>query len=168
MTISKTIALSLSFLFFIACTTSPKDRPRDPAFAKLTAHFLGDLWKTYPNFALHMGIETYAHTLKIPNKKSREEDRQFLEKYRTQFLNTNNDKLSIGQITDKELILNSIDRSLWELDSFKSYEWNPSRYNIGNALDTLLASEKMSEGEKLRAISQQLGLAPPVLPSCQK
>ncbi|MCB0453748.1 MAG: hypothetical protein KDC94_12870, partial [Aequorivita sp.] len=72
--------MSLSALFFLACTTTPQDRPDNKDFSQAVDKYLQELWDLNPGFAAHMGLSQYDDILKIPNKEARDKDVEFAKK----------------------------------------------------------------------------------------
>ncbi|MCB0379069.1 MAG: DUF885 domain-containing protein [Bdellovibrionales bacterium] len=152
----KTIVLSLSALFFLACTTTPQDRPDNKDFSQAVDKYLQELWDLNPGFAAHMGLSQYDDILKIPNKEARDKDVEFAKKEIAVFENFKDEDLSFSQRTDRDLILNSMKRDIWENETFRSFEWNPMMYNVGGAVSIVLESQKKDLDEKLKALSKKL------------
>ena len=157
--ISKTTAIYLIpflliFTFSQSCS-SLKKPGENKKFSDLTQRFFEDCWKTHPGFATQVGLSGY-DPIEIPDQKSRKKKIEFYKKYLSSFQAMDESQLSIGQIMDRKLILNRLERSLWSIEVFKTYEWNPAMYNIGGIIDSLLENKKRPMGDRLKDLSQSL------------
>ena len=57
---------------------------------------------------------------------------------------------------DKQLIRDFIDGQYFQLNELKSYEWNPSQYNLGGQFFTVLNYRDHSLEKRLQNISEKL------------
>ena len=148
------ISFLLIFVFSQSCS-SLKKRPDNKEFSDLTERFFRDCWETHPQFATEVGLSGY-DPIEIPDQNSRKKKLEFYKKYLPLFRAMDESQLSIGQVMDRKLILNRLERSLWSIGVFKTHEWNPAMYNIGRIIDNLLEKKKRPIGERLRDLSQNL------------
>ncbi len=150
---------SFSTVLFFSCqnqSTETAAQSQDVAFDQFKNNFIEQLWETYPGWATYEGYYKYADILTIPNQATRDKESSFinairdsLEKYPTQNLKPNNQ-------TDFKMIQNFLNSNEWENNTFKSFEWNPSQYNVGGSINRLFISDYKSLDEKLRDISKKM------------
>jgi uncharacterized protein (DUF885 family) len=128
--------------------------------SQLEERFFKDLWTQFPGWATAVGLHEYDAQLKIPNAQSREEKRQIFSKYKTELAQIDTKNLSALERMDIEILINFVDSLLWDLDVFKSYEWDPSTYNVGDTVASVLEGNTKPENEKLLSLSEKLALVP--------
>ena len=149
--------LALSFLI-TSCATG--DKENDPQFEQLTQKFLKEFWEVNPGYASHLGLSEYDKILPIPNAEARETKVKFSETYLGMFNATKDEDLSYAQRTDKKLIVNELESTIWYIKEFKSHEWNPAAYNIGGAVSSVLEKEKRPLEDRIKDLSEKLLKAP--------
>ncbi len=136
--------------------TSLRDKEDDPKFKELSQKFLDEFWEFHPSYASQLGLEKYDSILEIPNASQRADRTAFYVKYLDRFQEVKDDELSFAQRTDKELIINELEGSLWSYNQFRPFEWNPSAYNIGNAVSSVLEKEKRPINDRIKDLSEKL------------
>jgi uncharacterized protein (DUF885 family) len=117
----------------------------DSLFDAFKQNFVEDLWKMYPSWASSQGYHKYDSLLVVPNDESRARELAFCKGTSVMLKTLDLSKLSDNNKTDYYMIENQINSTEWAINSFKSYEWNPSNYNIcgefaemlGNNYDSL-------------------------------
>ncbi len=144
----------------VASCTSLRDKEDDPKFADLTQKFLDEFWEVHPSYASQLGLSKYDAILEIPDEDNRKKRTAFYEKYVERFKAVEEDELSFAQRTDRELILNQLEGSLWSYNEFRPFEWNPSAYNIGSAVSSVLEKEKRPLNDRIKDISEKLLKSP--------
>lgn len=140
----KKICLVLSIaILAIACknntTTNNSNLPEtNPQFDNYKSTFIEQLWKQYPAWASGQGYHNYDSVLVIPNDDARQSELAFakaqldsLKKYDAQLLSANNK-------TDYYIIENQLQSIIWNINEFKSFEWNPSEYNVSSTFAEML------------------------------
>ncbi len=118
----------------IATTTNNMDAP----FEKLKGQFLESLWETYPDWAMDVGYHKYDSVLIVPDAASRSREISFANNYLDSLKKFDLTKLSDNNKTDYYLIENTLKRILWAINDQKSYEWNPSEYNVSGSFAGML------------------------------
>ena len=117
----------------------------DSLFDAFKQNFVEDLWKMYPSWASSQGYHKYDSLLVVPNDESRAREMAFCKGTSAMLKTLNLSKLSDNNKTDYYMIENQINSTEWVINNFKSYEWNPSQYNVcgefaemlGNNYDSL-------------------------------
>ena len=80
----------------------------------------------------------------------------------------NFDSLSANNKTDYKLIQNFVDGLRFNVNEFKSYEWDPAGYNLGDAIFGVMDYQGMPLDEKLRNLSKKLANAPAYFQAAKK
>ncbi len=143
----KNTILSISILFLlISC--SPKDENK--VFDKYKNTFVENLWKLSPDWASSQGYHKYDNVLIVPNIEYRESQLLFikqnldsLKKYPVNDLNNNNK-------TDLYIIKNQLESMDFYINEYKSYQWNPSEYNVCGAFAEILNGDYDSLENRLK------------------
>ncbi|WP_317897524.1 DUF885 domain-containing protein [Aurantibacillus circumpalustris] len=130
----KKIILSLALLSFISCTQTPQ-KERIKEFQNLDfnfykAHFVERLWKLYPEWASSVGYHNYDSVLTVPDQMQREKELAFFRTNLDSLKQFDISRLSEQNKTDLYMITDFLKGGDWGLTSLKSYEWNPSNYNV--------------------------------------
>lgn len=149
-----------SFFTLVSCSTPIKDRTDSASFADLTHKFLNDYWQAYPALASQNGLVEFDAILEIPDRVTRDNQLAFAKKYREVFTAVPDDELSFRQRTDKNLVLNELNAAIWSLETFKSFEWDPSLFNLGTTIGAVLDKENRPVEERLKDLSDKLVKSP--------
>ncbi|OFY87902.1 MAG: hypothetical protein A3F72_03260 [Bacteroidetes bacterium RIFCSPLOWO2_12_FULL_35_15] len=122
----------------------------NPQFDKYKEQFIENLWKIYPGWASSQGYHKYDSILIVPNEESRSKELAFaksnLDSLKTYDLNS----LSDNNKTDYYMIENQLKSIDWSINEQKSFEWNPSEYNVSGAFAEMLNGNYDSLDIRLR------------------
>lgn len=128
---------------FAACTnTTDKKTVQDmnAAFDQYKAGFVEALWKVYPVWASSQGYHRYDSILVVPDDAARTRELDFakanldsLKRYKPEALNDNNQ-------TDYHMIGQQLSSIVWNLTEQKSFQWDPSGYNVGETFASMLVN----------------------------
>lgn len=130
--------------------TSGKES-KDTLFNTFKDKFVNDLWEMYPDWATGVGNHRYDSVLMIPNEENRKAKIAFSKRYLDSLSSYKDKHLDENNKTDKALIANFLESSIWGLEKFKSYEWDPSNYNIGGTVSEILNNKKETLSNKVAA-----------------
>ncbi len=143
------------FFQFVACVHSGKS-PDNKEFSDLTRSFLKELWETHPDWASKSGLSEYDSILEIPDRQTYDKKLDFYKKHLTLFKKFDETRLSVSQITDRQLILNKMEKGIWTIEIFKPHEWNPARHNIGPSVSAVLDKRSIPLDERLESLNEKL------------
>lgn len=140
----KNIFIALSITLFFSCNTEKKSEDinvnQDEKFNVFKEHFVLNLWKQYPGWASSQGFHNYDSVLTVPNQEQRNNELAFcnsnLDSLKTFSLNA----LSDNNKTDYYMIEAQLKSSQWYINEYKSFEWNPSDYNVCGGFAEILAN----------------------------
>ena len=122
----------------------------NPKFDRYKEQFIEDLWKVYPGWASSQGYHKYDSVLIVPTDESRAKELAFsksnLDSLKTYDLNS----LSDNNKTDYYMIENQLKSIDWAINEQKSFEWNPSEYNVSGAFAEMLNGNYDSLDIRLR------------------
>ena len=125
-------------------------------FANYKENFIEKLWEQNPSWALYNGFYKYDDKLNVPTAKSRVADLKNAKQALSELQKFNPKTLSATDATDYFILENALQSSVWYTEEFKSYEWNPSSYNVAGAFGLILNTDYKSLDERLRTISTRM------------
>ncbi len=134
--------------------------PADPAFDRYKGHFLDALWKQYPDWATSAGYHRYDSVLVIPDEQSRRNDLAFVKAQLDSLNQFEVGRLSALNQIDYCLIQNQLRSTRWEIDTLRSYEWNPASYNVIGSFAFILSEPYAPLATRLRRFHQKMAAIP--------
>ena len=137
-------------------------------FSQFSEIFIADLWQQYPGWSLWAGYGKYDHILSVPDQVSREKNKIWLNAQLVALTAYNPDKLSANEKTDYYLIKNLLDKGIWEQETFKSWQWNPSSYNVAGGFAKIINSRFEEEDKKLSKVLTRLENVPAYYQAAQE
>lgn len=161
------LAIALSFAGLGGCQTqeNPTATPETQAsqqqnFATFSSQFIDDLWKESPTWALYSGFHQYDGVLKVPNAKNRALSLAFNKQELSKLASFDLDKLSANELIDYRLIENLLRRDIWEIEQFKSWQWDPSAYNVAGGFAQLINEDFAPLDTRLRSVLARMENVP--------
>ena len=118
------------------------------------------LWEMYPGWATSQGYHKYDSVLVIPDKVERQNELNFASWIEGGLEKFSFDSLNANDRTDYRLIQNFAQGIRFSVNELRSYEWDPSAYNLGEGFFDIMDYKKESLDERLRAISIKLKSVP--------
>ncbi|CCQ10067.1 lipoprotein, putative [Pseudoalteromonas luteoviolacea B = ATCC 29581] len=140
--------------------TEVKSESQDQQFSAFSAQFIEDLWKQYPEASSWAGYGKYDDIITIPNDATRKSNREFVDTQLTKLRAFDVNTLTNANKIDYRLIENSLLQSIWEDEKFKSYQWDPSQYNVAYGFANILNSRFKSQDEKYQLVLNRLQYVP--------
>ena len=110
----------------------------NPQFEKYKSSFIEELWKTYPGWASSQGYHKYDSLLVVPDDASRVKELAFLKANLDSLKIVDLGGLSDNNKTDYYMIENQLKSIEWTINEEKTYQWNPSEYNVSGAFAEIL------------------------------
>lgn len=165
-----TIALALGGLN--ACQSQPSPEAKgnqliaaikadqNQQFQRFSQQFIDDFWKQAPTYALYSGYHKYDATLEIPDAASRTAMLAFIAKYQGLLTAFDTDALTPANLIDYRLIENQLASSKWEINDFKSWQWDPSNYNVAGGFAQIINENYAPQDERLRSVLARLENVP--------
>jgi uncharacterized protein (DUF885 family) len=140
----KNIFIILFCTLFFSCNTEKKSEAtiinQDEKFNSFKEHFVLRLWKQYPGWASSQGFHNYDSILTIPNQKQRNNELAFCNSNLDSLKMFTLNALSDNNKTDYYMIEAQLKSSQWYINEYKSFEWNPSDYNVCGGFAEILAN----------------------------
>jgi uncharacterized protein (DUF885 family) len=160
---NKIIATFLITCLIISCNNSEKMKTisnDDKLFEEFSKSFIDNFWKWNPGWAVSIGNHAYDDELEIPTKQNREKKVEQYKSWIDSLKTFDDKKLSSSNLIDKKMISNQLNSYIWYATTFKSYEWNPSEYNVAEGFDLVLSNTKKPLIEKLISLEKRLAAVP--------
>ncbi len=156
----------LLFIFVVTSLFACKQINRSNAleqnqnFDQYKANFINNLWDLYPNWASSIGFHKSDSILTIPDETQRNKEIAFAKSQLDSLHLFNLDSLNNQNKTDYYLIENQLKSSIWNIEKFKSYQWNPSQYNVSEGFAEIINNSYGDINEKLLAVKARLKMVP--------
>ena len=164
-TLSLAIALSLAGL--AGCQSQQEasqaqslQQVEQLTFGQFSEQFINELWKESPTWALYSGYHKYDGVLKVPNAETRAQSLAFNQLELTKLTSFDSEKLSTSELIDYRLIENLLKRDIWEITKFKSWQWDPSSYNVAGGFAQLVNEDFAPLDERLRSVLSRMENVP--------
>lgn len=161
-----TLAISLTLAGITGCQTqqdklaTTEQVKAQLSFAEYSEQFIDELWKESPTWALYSGYHKYDGVLKIPNGETRKQSLAFAEQSLNQLSQFELSSLSASELIDYRLIENLLKRDVWEITTFKSWQWNPSSYNVAGGFAQLINEDFAPLDQRLQSVLARLENVP--------
>lgn len=130
--------------------------------------FIESLWQTYPGWASGQGYHKYDSVLIVPDDAARSKELAFanaqldsLKQYKPEDLSDNNK-------TDYQMIENQLNSIIWSINEQKSYQWNPSEYNVSEGFANMLANNYDSLDTRLHNFYLRMAAIPAYYEAAKK
>ncbi len=152
------------FTFLIGCKkdggVGPQQGRDDAAFVVYENSFLDGLWKLDPDWATSVGYHKYDSLLLVPDDKLRDK--------RVTFAKIQLDSLSRFEVTtlndadkiDYHLMQNQMQEMEWSIQQLRSYQWDPSTYNVIGTFAYILNEHYAPLDKRLRNFYQKMSNIP--------
>lgn len=144
----------ISIVFMISCSEethkAETSANQDSGFNQYKERFIEALWKQYPGWASGQGYHKYDSILVIPNAETRTKDLAFCKAHLDSLKKFDLKLLSDNNQTDYHMIEDQLNSSQWYINEYRSYEWNPSDYNVCGGFAEMLANNYDSLDTRLR------------------
>lgn len=140
----KKLITILSLALLVGCggeknaETTPQNQ--DAKFDVYKERFVLQLWKQYPGWASSQGFHDYDSVLVIPNQEARNSELAFCKSNLDSLKLFDINALSDNNKTDYYMIEAQLKSTQWYVTDYKSYEWNPSDYNVCGGFAEMLAN----------------------------
>ncbi|GGA87785.1 hypothetical protein GCM10011369_32310 [Neiella marina] len=128
--------------------------------AQYSEQFIAELWQLYPEYALYVGYYDYDDQLPIANPQRRAQELAWLQQQQATISQLLETDLTDHQRTDLSLMANFVKRGIWQIESFKSWQWDPSEYNVAGGFAQIVNGNYKPEIERLRTILKRLEHVP--------
>ncbi|MEZ5067368.1 MAG: DUF885 domain-containing protein [Bacteroidia bacterium] len=158
------LTLFIMIILMNACSTPPSATNNTTEFNKqfddYKNRFVEQMWKIYPMWATEIGYHKYDSILEINNADYRNRILQFVKENLDSLQGFDSTKLSDLNKMDAEIIKNFLQKSKFNIEELKSWQWDPSGYNASGNLSYMLSENYESLNSRIINISKKLEQIP--------
>ncbi len=147
-------------LALASCATAPSTSNADERFKAHAAQVLDEMWAEFPNFGIQRGNYKYADRLNVPDQARRDRTKAFYQRQLAALGQFEPSTLAASQRVELAMLRGRFERSLWELETFRPWQWQPSTYNVANEIDLLVTTEYAPLDTRLRHVMARLERIP--------
>ena len=133
---------------------------QDTRFQRYASAAMESLWRQFPEWAFSVGRYDYADRMTVPDAADRAKRQKFYEQQLTSLAQFDRSKLSVSNRVDHELMQSEFRSSLWNLKTFRDWEWQPSVYNVGDSFGRMLTTDYAPLDRRLRHVLARLAHVP--------
>lgn len=136
---------STFLLLFISCSSPAPETKKEaadenPHFDAYKDNFIKELWALYPGWASSQGYHAYDSVLVIPDATQRDKEIAFAKANLDSLKSIDETALSDANKTDLYMLRDFLSASIWNITDLKSYEWDPSQYNVCGGFAEMLGN----------------------------
>ena len=164
--ISLSIALALTGLTACneqantASTPANVQQTAAVSFADFSQAFIDDLWQLSPTWAMYNGKHVNDGYLEVPNQASRDKTLAFVAKHKAQLATFDQKSLTANELIDYKLLENLVNNFEWDINTFKSWQWDPSSYNVAGGFAQIINEDFAPIDERLVSVIARLEHVP--------
>lgn len=145
-----------------------EDKTLNKKFSTYKEHFITALWEVNPGWASSVGYHKFDAVLVIPNADEEKKQLHFVQAQLDSLKQFDLEKLSDNNKTDFQMIKNQLESSVFYLKELKSFEWNPSEYNVCGAFAEILNGKYSSLETRLKAFDKKMDAIPAYYEAAKK
>jgi uncharacterized protein (DUF885 family) len=154
------MSILVCLLFLQSPALSASTTAADAAFQRYTNRALDEMWRQFPEQGVGVGYYKYASEMTVPDAASRTSAVAFYERQLQALAKFEPEQLNAANRVDLALMRNQFESSRWDVTTFKSWQWQPSQYNVGNDFGLLLNTEYAPLETRLRHVMARLAKVP--------
>ncbi len=160
-------------MIIFSCTQDKKNGSENPGqinedFTGYKDRLILRVWEMYPTWASAVGYHKFDSLLNVPDEAQRKKELQFITAELDSMKKFNPEQLNDNNRTDYYLILNQLNASVWGINEMKSFEWDPSSYNVGSVFGDMLNNTYDSLDNRLRSFYQRMENIPAYYEAAKK
>ncbi|KGJ89221.1 DUF885 domain-containing protein [Thalassotalea sp. ND16A] len=129
-------------------------------FAQFSGEFIEQFWQYNPGYAVYVGYYKYDDQLPVPDAKNLAAELSFAKAQLAALLAFDVKKLTASNASDYYILKNQLQSLLFNVEEFKSHQWNPANYNVAGVFGVILNTDYKSKDERLRTIFKRMGNIP--------
>ena len=154
------LAMLMCVLYLPTPAISAPLAAADAAFQRYANRTLTDMWRQFPEQGVGVGYYKHAQEMTVPDAVSRASAVAFYDRQLQALAKFDGTKLSASNRVDLTLMRNQFESSRWDIVTFKSWQWQPSQYNVGNDFGLMLNTEYAPLETRLRQVMARLAKVP--------
>jgi uncharacterized protein (DUF885 family) len=141
-------------------SVGPLQGKDDAAFAVYENSFLEGLWKLNPDWATSVGYHKYDSLLAVPNDQSRDKMVNFAKVQIDSLSRFEVKTLNAANKIDYYMMQNQMESIQWNIKQLRSYQWDPSSYNVIGTFAYILNEHYAPLAKRLRNFYQKMANLP--------
>jgi len=153
------VAAAAALLIACPCTAATMSAD-DAGFAAFVATVLDGYWRLNPEEAFAVGYYKYADRASIPDAAARAEELKFDADSLAALARFDPKALSVSNRVDLALLQNELESDRWYATVFKSWQWQPSQYNVADSFARQLSTEYAPYDTRLKHVLARLDSVP--------
>lgn len=122
------------------------------SFSQFSNAFIDSLWELSPTWALYSGKHVNDGYLDIPNEASRAKTLAFVSAQQAALAKFDQQSLTANELIDYYLINNLLGSMVWDITTFKSWQWDPSNYNVAGGFAQIINENFAPLDDRLRSV----------------
>lgn len=138
------------------------------SFASFSTAFIDALWQVAPTWALYSGYHKYDGILEVADEAQRAKTLAFVNTQREKLQSFDTKSLSTSELIDYRLIENLLNSVEWEQTRFRSWQWDPSGYNVAGGFAQIINEDFAPLDERLRSVVSRLENVPAFYDAARK
>lgn len=161
-------------LFFASCGNNDQPQQGQTAvvanagFDAYKNLFVEALWKVYPEWASSQGYHKYDSVLTVPDEAARTKQLNFAKAQLDSLKGFTLDSLSANNKTDYYMMQNQLESIVWGITEQKSFEWNPSEYNVCGGFAEMLNNNYDSLDVRVKNFYLKMAAVPAFYAAAEK
>ncbi len=164
---TKKISALILIVFFLfqsamAFSNIGKTAP-DEQFETLANKYITELLEMNPEWATNLGEHRYDNRLNDYSLAGIKRTRDFTALYLAQLKRIPLARLSKANNIDARIMRDNLEYNIFQIDTLREYEWNPLYYNIGTAINNLIARDFAPLSTRLANVKARLNQIPDVV-----
>jgi len=132
-------------------------------FETTANNYIQRMLELNPQSATYYGDHRYDSLLNDHSLEGVKVELAFNRAYLDSLAKIDRTQLNPQNAIDYDILSDHIRYNIFSLDTLRSYEWNPRRYNVGGAIYGLLAREFAPLDQRLKSVAARLQRIPEVL-----
>jgi len=132
----------------------------DARFSDYSKYYLNQLWQLNPEWAASVGLHQYDSIMTIPSINTMQHKLKAYSTMLDSLKTLNSNELNTNNKTDYYLIENQLLSSLFNINEYKSYEWNPAEYNVSEGFALILNGRYAPLHTRMEALYARLQHVP--------
>ncbi len=149
-------------------SAGPLQGKDDAAFAIYENSFLNGLWKLNPDWATTSGYHKYDSLLFVPDDKNRDKMISYAKVQIDSLSRFEVTTLSESNRIDYHMMQNQMESIEWSLQQLKSFQWDPSSYNVISTFAYILNEHYEPLDRRLRSFYQKMANIPAYYKEAEK
>ena len=156
----KHILLICTVVWLCNFSSAAANKAVNTAFDTYKMAFTERLWKIYPDWASNIGYHKYDSVLFVPDAVQRSKEKLFFENELIELKKFSFNALSDLNKIDYKMLDDYFHYAIWQLEEYKSWQWNPADYNVGSTFSYILSENYEPLKKRLSGFYEKLKNVP--------